>query len=115
MTNEVAAAKALMDYISAFGMPGGLTLALLAFWYRNRQAMPHDPAKEVMEAVKKLGTDVATISRDMSQIREDVREMKAEDRNTANRLTKVETRQDMMLNGSAVVHWNDKTRPPVRE
>lgn len=113
MTNEVAAAKALMDYISAFGMPGGITLALLTFWWKNKQSMPKDPANEVMEAMKKLGSDVASMSRDMAQIREDVREMKAEDRETARRLTKVETRQDMMLDARGIVHWNDRTKPPT--
>lgn len=88
--------KALFELMLAGGLPGALALYVLIEWGRSRGKV-RDPAADVLDAL-------AGIRSDLKEVRSGVDDMDT-------RLTRVETRQEMLL-GPEVQHWSGRTIPP---
>ena len=91
---DLTAVKAIAEYLAAYGVPGGIALALW-IWLRSNAGKTKDPASDVLTALRDMRAD-------MKEIRRGVDDMDT-------RLTRVETRQEMLL---GVQHFTDRTIPP---
>ena len=94
---ELPIAKALMEYLAAFGVPGAVVLLLL-IGLRSGGGKPRDPAADLLESMKDLRAEVKEVRRGVDDM--------------DSRLIRVETRQEMLLGQGEIRHWSDRTIPP---
>lgn len=88
--------KTIMEIAAAGGVPGTIVIVLIITYYRNREDRK-DPASEVLASLEKMNASLAGLNSTVDAI--------------DTRLTRVETRQDMMLD-HRIQHFTDRTTPP---